>query len=113
MQSATGRRDPVVLIGAGDAKQRHVDLCGRLLGSVEDAEDVVHDVFLGLPEVLHRYEERGHFEAWLLEVNGADRQGRLRTTRRRNRVVKRGGNVESVAGSAPAPSDAIVPSVAR
>lgn len=31
----------------------------RLLMSRPDAEDVVHDVFVGLPEALRRYEERG------------------------------------------------------
>jgi RNA polymerase sigma-70 factor, ECF subfamily len=40
----------------------------RLTGSREDAEDVVHDVFLGLPEALRRYEERGNFAAWLKRV---------------------------------------------
>src|ERR1041385_7338628 len=31
----------------------------RLLQSRADAEDVVHDVFVGLPELLRKYEERG------------------------------------------------------
>jgi RNA polymerase sigma-70 factor (ECF subfamily) len=34
-------------------------LAYRLVGTREDAEDVVHDVFVGLPEALQRYEERG------------------------------------------------------
>lgn len=37
----------------------------RLLGSREDAEDVLHDVFLALPEALAAYEERGQFGAWI------------------------------------------------
>ena len=40
----------------------------RLGGSVADAEDVVHDLFVGLPEALSRYDERGSFEAWLTRV---------------------------------------------
>jgi RNA polymerase sigma-70 factor, ECF subfamily len=40
----------------------------RLTGSAPDAEDVVHDVFVGLPEALRRYEERGCFEAWLTRI---------------------------------------------
>ena len=34
-------------------------LAYRLVGPREDAEDIVHDVFVGLPEALRRYEERG------------------------------------------------------
>ncbi len=40
----------------------------RLLGSREDAEDVLQDVFVGLPEALARYEERGAFGAWIRRV---------------------------------------------
>src|SRR4029079_990721 len=40
----------------------------RLMGSRADAEDVLHDVFLGLPEALTRYEERGSLESWLKRV---------------------------------------------
>jgi RNA polymerase sigma-70 factor, ECF subfamily len=49
-------------------------------GSRADAEDVLHDVFLGLPEALRRYEERGRMEAWLvrLTVRVALTRGRRR-----------------------------------
>lgn len=40
----------------------------RLLMSKPDAEDVVHDVFVGLPEALRRYEERGALSSWLKRV---------------------------------------------
>src|SRR5262245_63783211 len=40
----------------------------RLLMSRADAEDVVHDLFVGLPEALRRYEERGAMEAWLKRI---------------------------------------------
>lgn len=40
----------------------------RLLMSRPDAEDVVHDVFVGLPEALRRYEERGSLVSWLKRV---------------------------------------------
>src|ERR1043165_8385605 len=40
----------------------------RLLASREAAEDVLHDVFVGLPEALRRYEERGRLESWLKQV---------------------------------------------
>lgn len=40
----------------------------RLLMSRAEAEDVVHDVFVGLPEALRRYDERGTFVSWLKRI---------------------------------------------
>jgi RNA polymerase sigma-70 factor, ECF subfamily len=40
----------------------------RLLMSRADAEDVVHDLFVGLPEALRKYEERGNIEGWLKRI---------------------------------------------
>ena len=40
----------------------------RLTASAADGEDIVQDVFIGLPEALRRYEERGNFAAWLQRV---------------------------------------------
>ena len=40
----------------------------RLLASDTDAEDVVHDVFVGLPQALHTFEGRGSFEGWLRRI---------------------------------------------
>src|SRR5213592_1845061 len=45
-------------------------LAYRLTGTREDAEDVVHDVFVGLPEALTRYEERGRLGAGARRPNG-------------------------------------------
>ena len=50
----------------------------RLLMSRADAEDVVHDVFLGLPEALRRYEERGALVGWLKRVTVRTALSRLR-----------------------------------
>ena len=52
----------------------------RLLQSREDAEDVVHDVFVGLPELLRKYEERGQFAAWLKKVTARVALARIRET---------------------------------
>lgn len=76
--------------GSGDALaalyREHADaLMGvafRLLMSRADAEDVVHDVFVGLPEALRRYEERGSFSSWLKRVTVRVALSRLRTERR-------------------------------
>ena len=58
-------------------------LAQRLTGSRQDAEDVVHDVFLGLPEALKRYDERGQFDAWLRRVTARVALTRIRSGQRR------------------------------
>jgi RNA polymerase sigma-70 factor, ECF subfamily len=61
-------------------------LAYRLTGTREDAEDVVHDVFVGLPEALIRYEERGKFTSWLKRVAARVALLQLRSRQRRREV---------------------------
>lgn len=61
-------------------------LAYRLTGTQEDAEDVVHDVFVGLPEALAHYEERGKFTSWLKRVAARVALLQLRSRRRRREV---------------------------
>jgi RNA polymerase sigma-70 factor (ECF subfamily) len=79
--------DPAALAGL---YARHADavmaLAYRLTGSAQDAEDVLHDVFLGLPEALRRYEERGAFEPWLKRVAARTALTRMRSAGRRREV---------------------------
>jgi RNA polymerase sigma-70 factor (ECF subfamily) len=69
---------------------RHADavmaLAYRLTGSAADAEDVLHDVFLGLPEALRRYDERGSFAPWLRRVAARTALTRVRSAGRRREV---------------------------
>ena len=58
----------------------------RLLQSKDEAEDVVHDVFVGLPELLRRYEERGTFASWLKRVAARVALTRIRETSQRPSV---------------------------
>jgi RNA polymerase sigma-70 factor (ECF subfamily) len=44
---------------------RLLALAWRLTQGRADAEDVVHDVFVGLPRALAGYRDRGSFSAWL------------------------------------------------
>ena len=62
-----------------------------LLGDTAEAEDLVHDVFLGLPRALTTFEGRGSFEGWLKRV--ATRTGlmKLRQTRSRTTRMERRG----------------------
>src|SRR6266849_3271903 len=55
----------------------------RLTGSVEDAEDVLHDVFLGLPEALRHYDERGTAESWLKRLTARVALSRIRSRAQR------------------------------
>src|SRR4051794_39392601 len=57
-------------------------LAYRLTASRDDAEDVLHDVFLGLPEALHQYEERGSLDSWLKRITARVAISRLRSRAR-------------------------------
>ena len=74
--------------GAFDALyERHATpllrLALRLLGSEDEAEDVVQDVFIGLPLALRHYDERGSFAAWLKLVTVRTALMRRRSRERR------------------------------
>ncbi len=62
-------------------------LARRMTSSVEDAEDVLHDLFVGLPESIHKYHERGSLQGWLKRVVVRLALMRLRATRRRREVA--------------------------
>jgi len=61
-------------------------LARRLTASVEDAEDVLHDLFVGLPESMHKYDGRGSLIGWLKRVLVRLALMRLRAERRRREV---------------------------
>ena len=54
-----------------------------LLRSAAEAEDVVQDVFLGLPRALRSYAGRGSLEAWIGRVAARTALMRMRARRRR------------------------------
>jgi len=57
-----------------------------LLGDTSEAEDLVHDVFLGLPRALATFEGRGSFEGWLKRV--ATRTGLMKLRQARSRDTR-------------------------
>lgn len=61
-------------------------LAYRLTGSADDAEDVVQDVFVGLPLAMRRYVDQGKLEAWLRTVTTRVALNRLRRRGRRREV---------------------------
>lgn len=58
----------------------------RLMSSSGDAEDVVQDVFIGLPEALRKYEHRGDLGAWIRRVAARTALMKLRRLRRKAEV---------------------------
>lgn len=58
-------------------------LAYRVTGSREEAEDVLQDVFIGLPRALRSYAEHGRFESWLKRVVVRTCAMRLRAATRR------------------------------
>ena len=59
----------------------------RICGSASDGEDLLHDLFVGLPELLSRYEDRGALGAWLRGVIARMAIARLRLARRRDALA--------------------------
>lgn len=69
----------------------------RLTGSRADADDVLQDVFVGLPEALRRYAGRGSLEGWIRKVAIRTALMRMRGASRRREVP-----LEEVTPAAPA-----------
>jgi RNA polymerase sigma-70 factor (ECF subfamily) len=59
----------------------------RLVGERAEAEDVLHDLFVGLPEALRRYTDEGRLDAWLVRCVVRLSLMRLRIERRRGEHV--------------------------
>jgi RNA polymerase sigma-70 factor, ECF subfamily len=76
-------------------------LLTRLLASRDDAEDVVHDLFVGLPEQLSRYTEQGRFRGWLRATAvGMARMASRRDVRRERVLAREPGAVHGTRPSA-------------
>jgi RNA polymerase sigma-70 factor (ECF subfamily) len=68
-------------------------LAAALTGADADGEDVVQDVFVGLPLALRGYEERGAFAAWLRGITARTAlAARRRAARRRETALDAGGD---------------------
>ena len=65
--------------------QQVYDVALRITGSGDDAEDVVQDVFVGLPEALRGYRGDGTLGAWIRRLATRTALLRLRHDRRRLR----------------------------
>jgi len=89
---ATQSGDPAALGALYDAYADSLyKTAYRLLGNRDDAEDVLHDCFVGLPEALRNYQERGQLEAWLRRIIV-----RLVLMRRRSKARRRESSLEEM-----------------
>jgi len=75
----------------------------RLLMSSADAEDVVHDVFVGLPEAFRKYQERGALAGWLKRVTVRVVLSRLRRAEVRATIA-----LDASVGAPPRDHDAAI-----
>lgn len=93
----------------GELYARHADdvysTALRLLGVPADAEDVLHDVFVGLVNALRRYDERGAFGGWLRQVTV--RTALMALRRRTPRALGRAVSLDSVTVAAPDPVETV------
>ncbi len=80
-----GEPDGIAAIYESHAKELY-RLIYRLAASPADAEDILHDLFVALPELLRRYEDRGKLAAWLKQVATRMTLMRLRAQQRRREV---------------------------
>lgn len=87
LMSRLGRGEPEAL---REVYERYADdvyrIAWRLTGSSADAYDVTHDVFLGLPEAIQRYDPERAFSSWLRGVAVRTAQMSIRTVSRRREV---------------------------
>jgi RNA polymerase sigma-70 factor (ECF subfamily) len=79
----------------------------RLAGAPADAEDALHDLFVGLPELLRRYDERGRLESWLKGVIARLVLVERRTARRREDLVARAADADLPQSTSQEPWSAI------
>lgn len=98
--AATGSEEALGLIFLRYSEAVYA-LAYRITGTIEDAEDVLQDVFVGMARALRRYEECGRFRSWLLKVTA--RVALLRV-RHRSRVTFE--HLDALPGSSDGPGRA-------
>jgi RNA polymerase sigma-70 factor (ECF subfamily) len=90
LAAAIARGETDALARAYDAHHAAVRaFCRRLLGDEASAEDLVHDVFVALPEVIGRYEGRAALRTFILSVAANQARNVRRAARRRLSAMER------------------------
>lgn len=84
--------------------QQVFDTAMRITGSHDDAEDVVQDVFLGMPEALPGYRGDGSLGAWIRRLATRTALLRIRREKRRHRWYWRAASARRASEPPPAVS---------
>ena len=91
LAAALARRSRAALEEAYERYSKPVfGIAYRLTGRRTEAEEVLHDVFVGLPEAARGFEGRGSFEGWLVRI-----AARMALARNRSRGRRRETPLES------------------
>ncbi|HUG40424.1 MAG TPA: sigma-70 family RNA polymerase sigma factor [Longimicrobiales bacterium] len=69
--------------------QQVLDVAFRITQSTDEADDVLQDIFIGLPDALRGYDGSGSLGAWMRRVATRASLLRLRTERRRSKWQER------------------------
>jgi RNA polymerase sigma-70 factor (ECF subfamily) len=64
-----------------------LSLATRLTGSTHEAEDILHDLIVGLPDAMKSYDDRGKLGVWLKRIVVRMSLMRLRSARRRRETA--------------------------
>ena len=96
------------LAALGELYQEHAEmayqLAFRMTSSVADAEDIVQDLFIGVPEALRSLKAAGSFRPWLRKCTVRVTLLHMRATRRRREIKL---EPDWLAGSTPPTADLI------
>jgi len=88
--AVVAKRDAAALARVYDEHQAALcSFCHRLLGEREAAEDLVHDVFVRLPELIHKLEAGRSLRAFLLAIAANRAKHHLRGAARRRKLAER------------------------
>ena len=95
--AASGSHDALAALFAIHSPDVH-RIAYRLMMSADDADDVVQDVFIGLPEALSAF-SGGDFSAWLRKVAVRTTLMRMRASKRRAVTALRAASERDIAVS--------------
>jgi RNA polymerase sigma-70 factor (ECF subfamily) len=97
-QAASGSHEALAALFELHSAHVH-NIAYRLTMSADDADDVVQDVFIGLPEALRAFTGTGDFSAWIRKVAVRTTLMRMRSAKRRTATAVRAGSERETAMS--------------
>jgi RNA polymerase sigma-70 factor, ECF subfamily len=94
-QAASGSQDALAALFALHSAQVH-RIAYRLTISADDADDIVQDFFVGLPEALSAFSGNGNFSAWMRKVAVRTTLVQMRASKRRTGTALRAESEKEV-----------------